>query len=70
MFILLAKSASKVHLTIIILERKKGFLDSKIRKLKSPRIRIFPKELVNGFRQKFEIFPCFNFWQSQSAKCV
>ena len=34
MFLFLAKSASKMCLTIIILEREKEFLDSKIRKLK------------------------------------
>ena len=28
------------------------------------------KGLVNGFRQKFEIFPCFYFWHNQPAKCV
>ena len=62
MFLFLAKSASKMCLTIIILERKKEFLDSKIRKLfKTRRIwMIFPKGLV-GFRQTYEIFPFFIF---------
>ena len=43
----------------IILERKKRFKTIKNRKFKSRRIRIFPKELVHGFGQKFEFFPPF-----------
>ena len=72
MFLFLAKSASKMCLTIIILEREKEFLDSKIRKLKkSKNLDNFSKGvLVHGFCQKFEIFPCFYIWQDQPAKCV
>ena len=53
-----------------ILERKKAFLDYKNRKLKKSKIGIFPKGLVHGFIQKFEIFPPFYFWQNQRGKCV
>ena len=28
------------------------------------------KRLDHGFRQKFEIFLCFYFWQNQPAKCL
>ena len=43
-----------------ILEGKKAFLVSKIK-----------KELVHGFGKKFEIFPCLYFWQGyQPAKCA
>ena len=53
-----------------ILGRKKTFLDYKNRKFKESKIEIFPKGWVHGFRQKFENFPSFYFWQNQLAKCV
>ena len=53
-----------------ILERKKAFLDSKMKMFKIQRIRIFPEELVHGFGKKFEILPRFSFWEDQPAKCV
>ena len=28
------------------------------------------KGLDHGFRQKFEIFPSFYFWQNEPAKCA
>ena len=31
---------------------------------------IFSKVLVRGFGQKFEIFPCFYFWQNQTQENV
>ena len=41
-------------------KEKKASLDYKKQKVKkSQRLRIFPKGLVHGFGQKFEIFPCF-----------
>ena len=73
MFLFLAKSASKMYLTIIILEtKKKEFLDSKIRKLKKSKNWDFSKGVIISpwLWKKFEIFPCFYFWQDQSAKCV
>ena len=27
-------------------------------------------DLDHGFRQKFEIFPSFYFWQNEPAKCA
>ena len=54
-----------------ILERKKLFFYyKKNKKLKSPKIGIFPKGLLHGFGQKFENFPSFYYWQNQPAKCV
>ena len=53
-----------------ILERKKAFLDSKMKTFKIRRIGIFPEELVHGFGKKFEILPRFYFWEDQPAKCV
>ena len=41
----------------VILEREKRFKTIKKRKFKKSKIRIFPKELVHGFGQKFEFFP-------------
>ena len=58
------KTASKMCLTK---ERKKAFLETTIRKLKTSKN---PKGLVCGFGQKFEIFPCFYFCQNQTGKCV
>ena len=70
-FLLLAKSASKICLTII-LERKNVFLDSKIGKSKKLKNRDFSKggTLVYGFSQQVENFPCFYFWQNQTGKRV
>ena len=52
-----------------ILERKKLFFFTiKNKKLKSPKIGIFPKGLLHGFGQKFENFPSFYYWQNQPAK--
>ena len=55
-----------------ILDRKKSVfrLSLKSESQKSWRIGIFSKGLVYGFGQKFEIFPCFYFWQNQTGKCV
>ena len=66
MFLFLAKSASKMCLTIIILEREKEFLDSKIRKLNKLKIWYFSKGVSPWFLSKI----CFYFWQNQPAKCV
>ena len=49
------------HVFDDILERKKGFLTIKNRKLKQSKIGIFPKGLVHGFGHKFENFPAFFF---------
>ena len=53
-----------------ILERKKLFYTVKNKRLKSPKIGIFPKGLLHGFGQKFENFPSFYYWQNQPAKYV
>ena len=53
-----------------ILERKKVFYTIKNKKLKSPKIGIFPKGLLHGFGQKFEFFFYYYYWQNQPAKCV
>ena len=50
-----------------ILERKKVFLESKIRKLKKSKNHDFSKGVSPWFGQKFGIFPCFYFWQNQPA---
>ena len=42
-----------------ILERKKLFYTIKNKKLKNPKIGIFPKGLRYGFGQIFENFPSF-----------
>ena len=49
---------------------QKTSLDYKKKVKKSRRLRIFPKGLVHGFGQKFEIFPCFYYQQNQLARCV
>jgi len=49
-----------------VLERKKVFLDSKIRKSK----KLMNWDFSYGFGQKFEIFPCFYFCQNQTGKRV
>ena len=55
----------------IILESQKAFLDYKKQKVKKvEKSGFFQRGLVHGFGQKFEISPCFYFWQDQLAKCV
>ena len=49
MFLFLAKSASKMCFMIIIPERKKTFLDCKIRKLKKSKNRDFAKGVSPWF---------------------
>ena len=49
-FYFLSKSTSKICLTIIIPERKKAFLDSKITKLKKSKNRDFSKGVSPWFR--------------------
>ena len=53
-------------------KKKKEFLDFKIRKLKKSKNRDFSKGVIISpwLWKKFEIFPCFYFWQDQPAKCV
>ena len=51
-----------------ILERKKGFLDSKMRKLKKSKNHDFSKGVSPWFGEKFGIFLCFYFWQNQPAR--
>ena len=50
-----------------ILERKKAFLDSKIRKLKKSKNWDFSEGVRSWFGKK-KIFPSFNFWQNQTGK--
>ena len=52
MFILLAKSASKVHLTTIILERKKGFFRLENKKVKKSKNQDFSKSVSQWFSSK------------------
>ena len=53
---------SQQNLFDIILESQKAFLDYKKTEIsKSRKIKIFPKGLVHGFGQKFEIFHVFIF---------
>ena len=72
MFLFLAKSASKMYYfdDNYSRKKKKEFLDSKIRKLKKSKNQDFSKGVSPWLRKKFEIFPCFYFWQDQPAKCV
>ena len=52
-----------------ILERKKKlFYTIKSKKLKSPKIGIFPKGLLRGFGQKFENFPSFLLLAKSASK--
>ena len=46
----------------VILESQKAFLDYKKQKVKSRRIRIFPKGLVHGFVKNFAFFFIFLLW--------
>ena len=53
---------SQQNLFDVVLESQKAFLDYKKQKFrKSRKIRIFPKGLIHGFGQKFEIFHVFIF---------
>ena len=55
----------------VILESQKVFLDYKKQKVKKvEKSGFFPRGLVHGFGKKFDIFPCFYFWQDQPPKCV
>ena len=51
-----------------ILERKKIFYTIKNKRLKSPKIGIFPKGLLHGFGQKFEKFPSFLLLATSASK--
>ena len=51
-----------------ILDRKKLFYMIKNKKLKSPKIGIFPKRLLHGFGQKFEHFPSFLLLAKSASK--
>ena len=57
----LAKSACKIKCVWQYSgkEKKASLYYKKPKVKKSRRLRIFPKGLVHGFGQKFEIFPCF-----------
>ena len=46
------------------------FLDSKVKKSKNHDFSKGVIIIVHGFGKKFDIFPCFYFWQNQPAKCV
>ena len=50
----------------VILESQNTFLDYKKQKLK----KVEKSGFFHGVGQKFEIFPCFFFWQDQPPKCV
>ena len=60
MFLFLARSTTKMCL-MLLQKVKKCFQTIKNRNFKSRKIRIFPKGLVHGFGQKFEIFHVFIF---------
>ena len=61
----------KKKVLVDILYRKKVFLDKKKITLKYvKKYCIFPKRLVRGFRQKFEIFQSFYFIKKRQGKCV
>ena len=51
-----------------ILERKKLFYTINNKKLKSPKIGIFPKGLLHDFGQKFENFPSFLLLAKSASK--
>ena len=51
----------------VTLESQKAFLHYKKPKLKKVEKSGF---FQRGYGQKFEIFPCFYFWQDQPPKCV
>ena len=53
-----------------ILEGKKAFLDSKIKKLKNSKNRDFSKGVSPWCGKKFEIFACFYFCHDQQPKYV
>ena len=53
-----------------ILERENVFLGYKNKKLKKPKIDIFPQGLTHGFGPKMAFFPPFFFSQYRPGKCV
>ena len=56
---------------VVILERKKAFLDSKITKLKKSKFWYFFKGAgVGPLVKNLKFFPCFYFWQDQPPKFV
>ena len=56
---------------VVILERKKAFLDCKFTKLKKSKFWYFCKGAgVGPLVKNLKVFPCFYFWQDQLAKCV
>ena len=52
----------------IFQKEKKLFYTIKNKKLKSPKIGIFPKGLLHGFGQKFENFPSFLLLAKSASK--
>ena len=52
-------------------EKRFKTIKIEIKKKKNEKMGFFQRGfLVRGFDQKFEIFPCFYFWQNQTGKCV
>ena len=47
---------------MIFESERTSFYDIKAGRLKSKKIKIFPKGLVHGFGPKLTIFPCFFFY--------
>ena len=60
----------KKKVSVDILERKNAFLDYKNKKQKYRKIGLFPKGLVYGFGQKWDLFPPFYFWQNRKEKSL
>ena len=54
---------------MIFESERTSFYDIKAGRLKSKKIKIFPKGLVHGFGPKLTIFPSFLFRQSRPGKC-
>ena len=63
---MLAKIGKKICLRIFLKE-KNAFLDYKNNQLKKSENLDFPKGLVPGFGQIFEIFSCFYFRQNSQG---
>ena len=55
---------------MIFESERTSFYDIKAGRLKSKKIKIFPKGLVYGFGPKLAILPSFFFRQSTPRKCV
>ena len=53
-----------------ILERKNAFRGYKNQKLKSRKIDIFPRNLLNKIGRKMDIIPTFFFRQYRPGKCL